>query len=48
MTEGEGEERLDLKGVSLEDWDRIWGGEGQEHEFGGDQAHELLESKVQR
>lgn len=47
MAEGE-EEKLDLKGVSLEEWDSIWGGEGQEHEQEGDLAHEMVGSKVQR
>lgn len=44
----EGEEKLDLKGVSLEEWDRIWGGEGQEEDSGGDQASEMLGNDIQR
>ena len=48
----EGEEKLVLKEVSLEEWDRIWSGEWQEQqegdEYGGDQTHEMIASEVHR
>ena len=51
----EGDETLVLKDSSLEDWDRIWSGDWQEHSEGQESgAHasegesEMFESKVQR
>ena len=57
MTETEGDEKLVLKDSSLEDWDRIWSGEGHEHGQEQTEGHEsgaseresdMFESKVQR
>ena len=57
MAETEGGEKLVLKDSSLEDWDRIWSGEGHEHGQEQTEGHEsgaseresdMFESKVQR
>ena len=54
MAEGEGEDKLVLKGISLEDWDRIWSGEGHDHGHEHKEGQEsqceseMFESKVQR